>query len=194
MKKKQVTISIPIEYEYLLSNLFGKSNYHAVTGSGDIKFLKKTLFRLFKSLSRSVQLNVVSGDEILMSEIEMLCDNALSELKQNQTAELLMLKMISYLTRICFQLIGQYPNNWSKRSTNLNKEWKLDKYRNVVYTSNFQQKSFLILDNYSRFASSTTHPKVEVLWDKLNYDFNNDYLKFIKWFKKEYNDIYKCII
>ena len=102
--------------------------------------------------------------------------------------------MITNLTKIVFLLIGQVPNNWEKRKTNFNKEWKLDKYRNINYTSNYQQMTFLILDNYKTYSKSINGLSIKKLWDKLNYEFHNDYFKFINWFKNNHFDIYKKII
>lgn len=191
---KDKSISIPIEYEYLLSFLFGKSNYHAITGTQDIKFLKKTFTNIFKSITRSINLNIYSCDQTQKNELLSICDNALADIKKPANSEILNIRMITNLTKIVFLLIGQVPNNWEKRKTNFNKEWKLDKYRNINYTSNYQQMTFLILDNYKTYSKSINGLSIKKLWDKLNYEFHNDYFKFINWFKNNHFDIYKKII
>ena len=173
--------------------MFGKSNYHAITGSQDIKFLKKTFSKIFKSISRSINLNIYSCDQTHKDELLYLCDNALLKIKSEKNAEILNLQMITSLTKITFLLIGQFPNNWHKRKTSFNKEWKLDKYRNIIYTSNFQQKTFLILEKYKDYADLKSDPKIEELWNKLNYDFRNDYFKFVNWFVENHFNIYKKI-
>jgi hypothetical protein len=192
MKDKSVVI--PIEFEYLLSHLFGKQNYHAITGTNNIKFLKNTYTKIFKSIKRAVELNIISSDEVLIEDLVYICENSLLELKQKYTAELLNIKMSTYLTKIVFLLIGQFPSNWDKHKTNFKKEWILNRYRTINYTSDFQQRCFLILDNYNKHSNPSQHPKLNKLWDKLNYEFKNDYSKFVKWFKKNYFDIYKKII
>ncbi len=185
---------IPIDFEYLLSHLFGKQNYHAVTGTSNTKFLKESYTKIFKSIKRSIDLNIITSDQVLLEELSNICDNALLQLKQKNTAELINIKMSTYLTKLVFILIGSFPKNWSKRKTNFNKEWILNRYRSICYTSTFQQKCFLILDNYKKHANKTAYPKVEDLWNKLNYDFRNDYFKFVKWFKENYFDIYKKVL
>ena len=186
--------TIPIDFENLLSHLFGKQNYHATTGTSNIKFLKNSYSKIFKSIKRSVELNIITVDQILTKDLFSICDYALLELKQKHTAELVNIKMSIYLTKIVFLLLGSLPKNWNKRKTNFNKEWVLTKYRSINYTSNFQQQTFLILDNYGSYANLKKHPQIEKIWDKLNYEFGNDYFKFIKWFKENYSDIYKNII
>lgn len=191
---KSLEATIPIDFEYLLSHLFGKQNYHAITGTSNIKLLKDAYSKIFKSIKRSIELNVISVDQVLIEDLFNICDNALLELKQKCTAELVNIKMSTYLTKIVFLLLGSFPKNWNKRKTNFNKEWVLNRYRSINYTSNYQQQSFLILDNYKKYSNLKKHPKVEELWDKLNYEFRNDYFKFIKWFKENFFDIYKKIV
>lgn len=191
MENNQATI--PIDFEYLLSHLFGKQNYHAITGTSNTKFLKEAYTKIFKSIKRSIELNIITADQVLLEDLIHICDNAILQLKQKNTAELLNIKMSTYLTKLVFLLIGSFPKNWTKQKTNFNKEWILNKYRSICYTSNFQQKCFLILDNYEKYAKKKIYPKVEDLWDKLNYEFRNDYFRFVKWFKENYFDIYKKI-
>lgn len=186
--------TIPIDFEYLLSHLFGKQNYHAVTGTHNTKFLKESYTKIFKSIKRSIELNIITSDQVLLEELNDLCEIALLQLKQKNTAELINIKMSTYLTKLVFILIGSFPKNWNKRKTNFNKEWILNRYRSICYTSTFQQKCFLILDNYEKHANKKAYPKVEDLWNKLNYDFRNDYFKFVKWFKENYFEIFKKIL
>lgn len=185
---------IPIDFEYLLSHLFGNQNYHAVTGTNNIKFLKQSYTKIFKSIKRSIELNIITSDQVLLEELINICDNALLQLKQKKTAELINIKMSTYLTKLVFLLIGSFPKNWDRRKTNFNKEWILNRYRSISYTSTFQQKCFLILDNYEKHAKKKSYPKIEDLWYKLNYDFKNDYFKFVKWFKENHFEIFKKIL
>jgi len=191
---KRLEATIPIDFEYLLSHLFGKQNYHAITGTSNIKLLKDSYIKIFKSIRRSIELNIISVDQVLIEDLNDICDSALLELKKKYPAELVNIKMSIYLTKIIFLLLGSFPQNWNKRKTNFNKEWILNRYRSINYTSNFQQQTFLILDNYKKYSNPQKHPKVEELWNKLNYAFRNDYFKFIKWFKENFFDIYKKII
>ncbi len=80
MKNPEATI--PIDFEYLLSHLFGKQNYHAITGTSNIKLLKDSYLKIFKSIRRSIELNVISVDQILLEDLNDICDSALLELKQ----------------------------------------------------------------------------------------------------------------
>ena len=93
---KNNSATIPIDFEYLLSHLFGKQNYHAVTGTNNVKFLKNSYKRIFTSIKKSIELNVISADQVLVDELFIVCDNALDELKRKANAEVINIKMSSY--------------------------------------------------------------------------------------------------
>ena len=99
---KSLEATIPTDFEYLLSHLFGKQNYHTITGTSNIKLLKDAYSKIFKSIKRSIELNVISVDQVLIEDLFNICDNALLELKQKCTAELVNIKMSTYLTKIVF--------------------------------------------------------------------------------------------
>lgn len=191
---KNIPATIPNEFEYLLSHLFGKKNYHAITGTSNIKILQNSYTKIFRSIKRSIELNIVTADQVLIEDLFNICENALLELKQQCNAELINIKMSTYLIKIVFLLLGSLPKNWDKQKTNFNKEWILNRYRTINYSNNYEQQCFLILDNYKSHSNLKKHPKVEELWVKLNYEFRNDYFKFVKWFKENYFDIYTKIV
>ena len=189
MENKKVLI--PIDYEYLLSNLFGKSNYHAISGNQDIEFLRRTFTKIFKSIKRSIELNIYSADQILKDDLKVICENFIEDIKKTSNPDSLNIKMNTNLTKIIFLLIGRIPNNWNKRKTNFNKEWMLDRYRNVNFTSNYRQRTYLIIENFGMHSNNNKNITINQLWDKLNYDFHNDYFKFVNWFKENFFNIYK---
>ncbi|MBK8944086.1 MAG: hypothetical protein IPM32_02340 [Ignavibacteriae bacterium] len=192
MKKEEFTI--PIEFEGLLKTLFGQANYHGATGHYNITRLKKIYSSIISSLKRSIKINLVNIDNIHITKLVELCDKAIYTIKQSDNIDRVNVSVILFFTELSFLLIGDLPENWNCQKTINDKCWKLNKHRSIFYLSDEMQKSFTILDNFKNFSNELKPFSENEMWDKLNYEFGNNYSKFVKWFKIEFPLVYIKIL
>lgn len=187
MKQKE-TIYLTVEFEHLLTFLFGKKHYHGYAGEHDFKSLKSHLTKIFNAIEKSANLNM-NSDNLHRGDIENLCKVAKSFIKQSHSISHLNLISIEYLTKIVFQLMGQFPNNWGKGSTSNPQSWSLSKYRTIISTHTYEQKANIIIDAAYR-SKFNQLPKRNELLKLLNMKFKNKYKLFVEWFREKYPEVY----
>jgi len=189
-KMKKEEISIPITFEVLLKQLYGRVNYHGSSGHYNITRLKKIYVKIIASIKRAITLNLSEIDSIYKNNLIEHCSNTISKIKICKDIDRINITIIDFYTRLSFQLLGDLPDNWDCHRTAHSSNWKLDKHRNILYISSDKQKSFIILDSYRNYANELKPFSEEDLWNKLNYELSNNYTKFIDWFKLEYPLVY----
>ena len=190
MKEKE-TYYISVEFEHLLTFLFGRRNYHGFAGEHDLKSLKLHFAKVFNAIQKSIQLNV-NSDILHKEDLINLCKTSKSSINSAHNISHLNLISFEYLTKIVFQLMGQMPNNWEKGSTSHPKSWTLAKYRSIVSTATYEQKANLIIDATYRSKFNQIPKRTELL-KLLNIKFKNNYQSFVEWFREEYPVTYSQI-
>lgn len=174
---------------YLLSLLFGKRNYHGFVGQHDIGSWKTQMVKVFRAISRSITLNIDS-DEYQINELSSLIERYCANVKKADSIDKINVLTIEALIKICFQLLGELPNNWDKKATSHSQAWILNTFRKVSYSQNLDQKVNLLISLTNDVDYSKRLPKRNILEAKLYDQLNNDKKEFIAWFKKEYTEVY----
>lgn len=185
-------IYVNIEFEYLMSSLFGNVKYHGDTGHKTISDWKGRLMKIIGSIENGIRYNVDS-DEFHKEKLNLFCEIARKEIKNCNDINQINTKTIYCLVNIIFYLMGDMPDNWDLKSTNKINHWKLDNNRTLYYMQTPKQKANLILHLSTKSGYSDILPEYSELFKKRFYDFNKDDTKFIEWFKKTYTTAYMKI-
>lgn len=185
-------INIPISFEYLLSFLFGKHNYHGHCGFRPLATWKKEQLKLIKTIRKAVKINIDS-DIYHCNGIIKTCDFAIQQIKDAKTKDAVNTAMIEYCVKIIFALLGNFPDNWDKKGTSNWQTWKLDSFRKLIYTSTVDNKANLILSLAESSKYGGKLPSDRDLFMKRIFEFAGDSEKFVNWFKYKYPEIYNDI-
>ena len=190
MKNNKVEISIPTNFETILKQLYGCANYHGSSGHHNYIWLRKIYTKIINSIKRSIILNLTELDNYHKNRLIKHCDDTMLGIKKTTNINRININIIGFYTKLTFQLLGDLPDNWNNIKTANNSCWKFDKHRKIIYLSNNEQKTFIILDSFKDYAKELSPISEDELWNKLNYEFLNNYNKFIEWFKIEFPLVY----
>ncbi len=182
----------PMEFEYLLSYLFGKLNYHGYVGFKELNEWKKINRKVMNTVRKAICINTDTSDEWHKRELLKRCDLALDGIKGARSKDELNGKFISDLVHIIFELMGGFPDHWKYKGTSNPKCWKLNRFRSVNYSQSDEQK-FAIIDRIITQRIFKEIPDSSKLWTVYAIDMKRNKTKFLKWFKHKYNDVYRKI-
>lgn len=181
---------LSLQFENLLSILFGKENYHGEVGEIKNSVWKKHLLKIIIAIEKSISQNVTFTDGYQKKELEILISKLKSSISTSKTLNQTNQDVILFFTKIIFNILGRLPYNWDKKNTSRKEYWKLDNFRTLGYTQNYSQKANLILhlSDYSEYNEGM--PSKRELQQKLYLELKNNELEFINWFKQNYPNSY----
>ena len=146
------------------------------------ELLRKYVVEIQKYLNENIE-----TDSIHMKRLSDAASSSETSLKEENYLPL----YIEGLIRLIFTLIGQSPEHDRRKGGRKTKDhYKLDKYRNICYIQDSQQKYHLL-----HYASHNHFISVQNM-RLVYYDFCKEFSyyekkkKFINWFKKKYPDDY----
>ncbi|MDK2801350.1 MAG: hypothetical protein PWQ70_2969 [Clostridiales bacterium] len=183
------SIYIPISFEHLLSFLFGEKSYHGFVGIHEFGIWKKNILKIFRAIKKSILVNINIVDELHKTNLIELCNDAISNISKTKNKDKVNVLAIEYMTKIIFSLQGDIPDNWRRNIVNRDEYWKLNKYRQIVYTQNQKQKVNIILSLHNKYPYSERFADKLELINKYGELEHND-SEFIKWFKGKYPELY----
>ena len=179
-------IYLPISYEYMMSFLFGKKNYHGHVGRYGPSTWKKDLLKINKYIKKAIRLNV-NSDAIQKELLFNKCDELEKKLKEAKTIGALSTAFVESYTQLIFQLLGKIPHHWDDRAPWPDSFWDLSGYRKLNYEQNNEQKAAVII-----YAVDTRKfPKLKVkgfkdMREAFYQGCRRDLSVFIQWFKDNY--------
>jgi hypothetical protein len=183
------TISTDLDFEYLLSGLFGKANCHGQSGHLDVQAWRSQLARIVHALGTSVR-QTVQGDDRHRDQVVKLCREAEAKLQGLTHTKTLSVWAVYYLTRIAFSLVGQMPRHWDSKSTSNPQSWQLTDYRTLHYTRTVAQRAKWVQD----LGDEPDKPQGMSSRNDLLHSFyeqcGSDPERFLDWFKKTYPKVY----
>ena len=183
-------IYAPLSYEYMMSFLFGKWNYHGHVGTFLRSSWKKDLEKITKYIKKAIRINVrLDGfqQELLLEE----CDRFSDRIKKEKTINGMNVAFIECYTRLIFQLLGNFPNHWDRKAPWADRFWEFDGHRTLQYTHTDEQKSYLIINA----VDIRKNVKIKVKGFKDMHEAfyrgnGGNAQKFIEWFKEHYPKTY----
>lgn len=181
---------VPISIEYLMSELFGKLQYHGYVGAVSRSTWKKDLLKVAKYIKRAVLLNVET-DAIHRKKVLATCDALLQDLGAASTINAANAAVIEHLIRLVFLLLGNMPDHWRRRSPYSDSFWKLNGHRTLHYSQSVEQKVATLInavDIQKRVeVPLEEHPN---LHEAFYLGFKGNSSEFLTWFKNKYPAAY----
>lgn len=181
---------VTLSFEYLLSHMFGKQSYHGFVGAYSASEWKKHILKIIKAMQNAIVVNIDIADECHKRNLFEICRSATETIKKEKTKDMINLYTIEYLVRIIFELMGKMPDNWARKVVNRLCDWKLNKYRKIIYTQTKRQKVNLIVSLPNGSLYRRRFKDTNELFYKLVADLKGDSDKFLQWFKEKYPDLY----
>lgn len=185
-------IYVPLEFEYLMTNLFGKDQYHGYVGAVSKSAYKKDIIKLFKYIRKSITLNVDS-DNYHKTKLIDICEDIEKKVKTKNDFDQLNLLAIEAFTKITFLLMGNMPSHWDIKNPYRDKNWNLSGHRTLRYNQDEDQKTALIINladiqkKYDLgFPPDTKLPLHNIFWQQ----HKSNPLSFLKWFKTAFPEVY----
>ncbi len=182
-------IYVDLDFETLLSSLFGKANYHGDSRSMTISDWKKRLIKIISSIEKGIKYNV-NSDTFHKDKLNLFCEKAKDEINRSRNINQINTETIYCLVTIIFYLLGDMPNNWDLKITNKINHWKLDEKRTLHYTQSPTQKANLILNLSQNSTYNNILPEYSELSKKRFDEFYKNDTKFMEWFKEIYPTVY----
>ena len=176
-------IYLDINFEHLLSNLFGKSNYHSITGHYKSTTWAKYICKIFDAIEKSIDQNIAFSDNYQKSEFSRICTDTKSKIQANQNINSINHDTILGMSKIIFNLMGKMPDNWDRKVVNHPNHWRIDRHRTINYSQTTRQRANLIMELANHPDYSSGLPSIQDLNRKFYIELGNDEVKFIKWFK-----------
>ena len=182
---------VPLTFEYLLSFLFGKRTYHGFVAEHKISNWKKHMLKVTNGIRKAIIVNLDNCDEFHRKELLGLCERAEKEIKKAKRKDEVNSILIEFLIKMVFELMG-LPENWHRKVVNRLEDWRLNKYRKLVYTQTAQQKANLMLYLARRYKTRYKGrlPEETDLCKMLRHEFKGDSRKFVEWFRNKCKNIY----
>jgi hypothetical protein len=193
MAKEEILLSD--SFEIFLKFLYGSRYYHQIGGYKSKSEWKKVILKIINSIEKSIRLTIENTDSAHKTNLINKCQYIRDKLSKARNLNEINEKTILGLFRLVFLLIGDEPNNWEFDKPYHSNHWTLNKKRQVVYIQTAKQKAELILKKASKYDDLKEDSfNYHSLHNKLFYDLNGDYQRFIDWIKKNYTEKYLEII
>jgi hypothetical protein len=193
MVKKSETIYIDLGFEHLMSFIYGSGGHSCHAGHTPIRYLKKQLLQIFRTLKTVIRKNVTGDDRHKEYMIER-CDSAIGAIQHAKSKDELIGDTLSAAFQLIFELIGHFPHNWASRKAHHSRITDLSAYRTFNYARTARQKAKQITDYAYTKKEGECHPDFEVLISKLKKDFSDDPHKFLDWLRAEHRQLYDQFI
>jgi hypothetical protein len=166
--------------------LVWRSYYHYV-GNHNFKEWKKDLVKVLKSINRAIN-ETIETDKMHLQEIKEMIERGIKSIEKSDSFNSLNSETIACLSYIIFMILGKRPGNMRKKSVSNKNCWKLNEYRTIHYSQNYEQKAKLLLSLPDHWKYSENFKNKKSLIDVFSEIRN--YKDFVEWFKKEYTNIY----
>lgn len=182
-------INLELSFEYLLSYLFGKTNFHSYTGLKSLTEWSNRLIEIINFIEKSILYSIENIDTFHKKQITSLCERIKEDIKKPKSFNQTNHNAILGLFKLIFELIGQSPDNWELSKVNNRKHFELNEYRQLIYIQSDKQKYHYILKLSETFLKGKL-PSYKELVKVFSLNCNKDFSKFIKWFKSNYSSQY----
>lgn len=180
MKVYNTSESTKLAYGIFIEEVFGMKN----SLSNSPFDLKNMCKRIIKTLRRAIFLNIIT-DKNHLKQINTSLHKLESSLKDKDFEPL----YIVALLELIFLLLGDYPNNWQKKSVSPDDCYSLNKRRSLIYYQNIKQKVFIIFKAHTekeQLSKELPFWKLTSFFRKQHSNKNIYCQEFIDWYSKNY--------
>lgn len=184
------SIYVSLQFENMLSLLFGKDNHHGDIDNMRHSDWKKNILKIINAIEKSVNQNVSFTDDYQKAELDRIINQVKVKVSGSKSINQTNHDTILGMTKIIYNILGRFPYNWDRKNTSRRENWNLREFRTLGYTQNYAQKANLIihLSDYSDYNEGL--PTKRELQKKLYMELKNDDFEFVEWFKLNYPQAY----
>lgn len=188
MIKNTNKMLLSLNFEYLMSFLYGKKQYHGSWGNYNLSRYKEKILKINNAIGKAIKSNINVTDNFHKLELQKYCNLWKNGINSSTTFDKINEVNLIYLSYLIFILLGKKPNHWDRRVVNKKHDWKLDHYRNIFYYQSNEQKVGLILSLTDNAEYHKKLPEIKELIKILGRMGNAE--SFLSWFKEKYPKIY----
>jgi len=188
MNDERIFLGDADSFEILLKRLYGNRRYFQYcNGWKTSQKWQDAVIKIFIAIEKCIVNTIDCNDSAHKEELLSLCQTAQEEITKAKTINKINITSILYLSELSFNLIGDMPDNWNKKKINKNQHWQLNAHRQIIYYQSDMHKANLIIDKAPLVNENSEYNNC-ILSNKLHYDFNKDYTRFIDWHKMTYKE------
>lgn len=180
-------LHLPLSFEHLLSRLFGKSNYHGMTGEYSLSDWKHEIIRIFEYLKKAIHYTA-SGDAGHQRRMEQLCGRAIESLRAATNSDAVNVQAIEALATMCFEILGGVPDNWDRRAPWHPRYWTLIEHRSLHYVRTPEQVARHLLRCGEDRRGQGGWPSSKTVFNRYRREQARD---FVEWFRHSYPELFE---
>jgi hypothetical protein len=186
-------LCVPISFEYLLTHLFGKQQYHGYVGAVRASRWKRDMLKVLKYLRRSILLTV-SADNHHKKQLLKTCDETSKLLDEASTINGMNVALIEGLTKLSFRFVGNLPDHWRRKSPYRDRFWELNGHRSITYVQTDEQRAGLLIYLVDiRKLYKITLTEYEDLHEAFYRGFKGNPSGFLDWFRNFFPKVYSDV-
>jgi len=189
MSKSEDYVYVPISYEYMMSHLFGKSNYHGHVGCLTKSSWKNDVRKINKYVKKSIELNV-NTDSYHKGRLKYLCDCLEEKVSQSKSLNEINVSFVETYVILLFTLLGNFPDHWNRKAPYADRFWELDGHRSMSYTQTDEQKAALVINLVDTEKAINVEIKEHKNMHEAFGACGSNPAKFIAWLKDKYPRVY----
>ena len=188
-----VRITNPVLAE-LFKTLYGQKTYKEISGALDLWDTKKQYLKIFKSMRFAIEETIQTTDKTHIRKIEDVLVEFEELIKKSRTHSEVDQVMITFQTVLFFKVLGDFSTRGEENDViNSHDKWKLNRYRQIQFTQDKEQKRNLIFsviqEKFRDRFPDWENFVIEVYLQQCNKEPD----RFIAWLAKHHPDIYISI-
>jgi hypothetical protein len=188
MLKEAETINIDVGFENMMKTIYGYK-CHGLAGRVTLTAWKRHLQQLFGTIRTAIEKNI-NGDDRHREIMIGRCDTAIDSVRRANSKDEICCSALTFAFELCFEILGELPNNWQTRKAHYHHITELSKYRTLNYIRTDSQKAGYILDLAYRDQLNKKDPQFDVLIKKFTGDCAKNPRRFLSWLRSEHKSLY----
>jgi len=189
VNKDKESVCVPITYEYMMSHLFGKQNYHGHVGTLTKSSWKKDLRKINKYIKKSIDVNVLTAS-YHKGMLIYLCECLDEKISKSKTLNDINVGFVETYVRLIFSLLGNFPDHWRSKAPYADRFWELDGHRTINFSQTDEQKAALVINLVDIKQAINVELKDHENMHEVFWACGSNPTKFIQWLKAEHPRVY----
>jgi hypothetical protein len=169
----------------LFNQIYGEDEYYSFKENSLLSDYKKQFIKLIKTIQNAFISSCFQTSTIHITEIKKLVEEEINNITRSKDVETIYKNLVIFYPKLLFLIIGEIPQNSQVKKKLSNKSnWTLNKYRQISYIQNDEQKYNLLIKILENNYFDDLESLVE-LRKKFSKD-NKQFKSFTEWFKNNF--------
>lgn len=169
----------------LFNQIYGEDEYYSFKENSTVSDFKKQFIKLIKTIENAFISSCYKTSIIHITEIKKIVEEEINNIKKSKDVETMYKNLVIFYPKLLFLIIGEIPQNSQVKKKLSNKgNWTLNKYRQISYIQNDEQKYNLLIKTLENNYFDDLESIVE-LRKKFSRD-NKHFKSFTEWFKNNF--------